>query len=612
MKTRNMLCIYIYSLIVAFSLIVPVIYVSIAYEPPSIPNERPHIHNSTPQKDPSIKAPKVIEREFNTLTFQFSIISNLTEHTILAITCNENFSDYGLLGSGTEDDPYIISDINFSDSDIGIYITNVSAYFTIKENYFKNLSIGIYIENLSAPCFIITDNYFQDILTAGIWIDYAKSFVLLNNQFSFCSSSIFMNNTYDAEIGNNAFLNSQNFGLWFNNVENINVTNNVIKFSKTSGIIFTNSTKLFLLNNSVIENNNYGIYTNSCSNITFNSSVILDNDISFRNYADLGLFATVNVKIIKLVTNQTTYGMYIYDSVDITIEDAEMNFHKNYAIDINNSTRIMFSKLNFSSNNNDIKIYKTVKCVIQHFSSEGNEKKVFRIENSQDIEFFDLNISGKPSIVYLILETESIYIAGLVTYGDNVILGSNLYNISLIDITTSFAGTTAFNIDNSEVITITNNSITNDFFGIMLVNCLYVKIMHNIIKNTNAPGIWLRGTNNTLVHHNDLIGCNFMKYEWNGIEIKTQAFDHLGENNTWYDAQRHIGNFWSDWNGKGVYRIEGSTGSVDLYPSKQGINGSWTLEHKSSAPSIGTLVVAIIFSSLIVKCRIRKRKKQDR
>ncbi len=118
---------------------------------------------------------------------------------------------------------------------------------------------------------------------------------------------------------------------------------------------------------------------------------------------------------------------------------------------------------------------------------------------------------------------------------------------------------------------ITNNSITdNSYQGINIRHSNRNTITGNLIENTSQHGVALVGTSRyNMIHNNQLVDNGREEtYRIDGEErgqLTSQGFDE-GTNNTWYDLETEIGNYWSDYSGTDTYSIDGLSNSVDLYP----------------------------------------------
>ena len=126
-------------------------------------------------------------------------------------------------------------------------------------------------------------------------------------------------------------------------------------------------------------------------------------------------------------------------------------------------------------------------------------------------------------------------------------------------------------------------------------------IAYNDVYRNGGYGIVIEyGGNHNQIHHNNFI-------ENNGATSPAipypQAADKSG-NNLWYDPETKEGNYWSNWNGKGAYKIDGY--GEDPYP----------LGHKVGEESLEWLywLIAVIVITVIVICIaiivVRRHKKK--
>jgi parallel beta-helix repeat protein len=103
--------------------------------------------------------------------------------------------------------------------------------------------------------------------------------------------------------------------------------------------------------------------------------------------------------------------------------------------------------------------------------------------------------------------------------------------------------------------------------NLTILNCEFID---------NRVGLFAESTHNSTISHNSFLYNNYgihLSYCYNntifgndiGYNEYSNAYDNAGSN-TW-DNGIDTGNAWSDYSGTGTYLIEGSSGSVDRYPS---------------------------------------------
>lgn len=105
----------------------------------------------------------------------------------------------------------------------------------------------------------------------------------------------------------------------------------------------------------------------------------------------------------------------------------------------------------------------------------------------------------------------------------------------------------------------TNNTITGNFIsggdycGVFIHVSANNTVIYNTITGNNVGLIFTTSTSsNNLMHHNFIA---------NNIE---HSVDDDGVDNQWNTTG--FGNYWSDYNGTGVYHVQGSAGSIDYFP----------------------------------------------
>ncbi|MCE7740962.1 MAG: hypothetical protein GOP50_00765 [Candidatus Heimdallarchaeota archaeon] len=104
---------------------------------------------------------------------------------------------------------------------------------------------------------------------------------------------------------------------------------------------------------------------------------------------------------------------------------------------------------------------------------------------------------------------------------------------------------------------ISNNTFgVSETYGLSFVTTSNCNITYNVIQDHPSFAVDIsEGSYNNTIHHNHFIDNRIGH---------SQARDS-GTNNIWWDISTSEGNWWNDWSG-GDYIIDGTAGSVDLYP----------------------------------------------
>ena len=234
---------------------------------------------------------------------------NYVTHGPILIEYDSNFSDYGFPGSGTSGDPYRIEDYNITISgDYPIMFGGGNtAHFVIQNCWLKtDTNIGIYLGKyyemgegtVKVLNNVITTEYQSGIqmyggnyseitgntitsYSYGILIEYGVNSLVSKNiiisgddpgiTLEYCpNSTISRNNCTDGFHGINIWFSSDSsitynncsyntYGLVTTNLDNLIVTNNIIKDNTGYGYLLQNTDNSVLTNNLLQGNGDYGI-----------------------------------------------------------------------------------------------------------------------------------------------------------------------------------------------------------------------------------------------------------------------------------------------------------------------------------------------------------------
>ncbi len=156
----------------------------------------------------------------------------------------------------------------------------------------------------------------------------------------------------------------------------------------------------------------------------------------------------------------------------------------------------------------------------------------------------------------------------------------------------------------SDSSTVVNNTCSNNNNnGIKLFNINFCILTYNLLQENEWYGVNLDSdSDNNLIYHNNFVD--------NNLTGTSQAFDD-GLNNTWYDTLTLEGNYWSDWSGTGSYSIDGSAGSVDLYPFDELVEYSTDETRLNFAFTLLISVVTLMLTRTISK-KTKKKNESDR
>ncbi|OLS32242.1 MAG: hypothetical protein HeimAB125_10850 [Candidatus Heimdallarchaeota archaeon AB_125] len=127
----------------------------------------------------------------------------------------------------------------------------------------------------------------------------------------------------------------------------------------------------------------------------------------------------------------------------------------------------------------------------------------------------------------------------------------------------SFEAFSYFEFYQMQNFTFSGNNITHGLRGLQLNHCNYSTIKSNFFFNCSDYALTLNeNTNNITIFHNAFIENNIL-----GI---SQAFDN-GYKNMWFNSILLEGNYWDNLGLNVTYEIDGTAGSIDLYPLSSSI-----------------------------------------
>ncbi|TFG27371.1 hypothetical protein EU528_13010, partial [Candidatus Thorarchaeota archaeon] len=130
----------------------------------------------------------------------------------------------------------------------------------------------------------------------------------------------------------------------------------------------------------------------------------------------------------------------------------------------------------------------------------------------------------------------------------------NSNNFTIIQNTISNCGVAIHSHDSNDIEAIDNTIFMNEEEGMQFSSISQLLIFNNTIYSNRYTGVALWNVVNSTVFSNRIGGNS------------PNAFEYGGENSHW-DDNVSIGNFWDDYDGTGVYEITGDAGAIDNYPA---------------------------------------------
>ena len=234
--------------------------------------------------------------------------SSFTEHGIIVITNDSQFESQGWDGLGTEEDPYVISDLNITSDDVCISISNTRVYFKIQNCLIESLSSwgshGIVFSNvvngLVTNCTIKAKNY-------GVYLTNSPnctlSYVSSGNNYR---DGIHVSDSDYCMIDYCTVYHNGRDGIFLDHSDYCAVTDCYASYNDEDGYYY------------------FGIYLESCDYCQINNSIAYDN-----TYYGIGLSGSDhNLLYNNTASEHYEDGFFLYDCrYNILIENYAHDNH---------------------------------------------------------------------------------------------------------------------------------------------------------------------------------------------------------------------------------------------------------------------------------------------
>ena len=522
------------------------------------------------------------------------LYSSLTPHDPIEIHNDGELVDYGFPGLGTAGDPYIIENYLIETSDdSGIYIAGTGKYFVIRNCYIDAENYGILIGftvGVAAGTASIINNTLTNNDKLSIRLRYSDDVTVINNTCSHSSTGIgvpssdgviLINNTFShhisgirifsdgATVTNNTFINND-YGIRLDSTDGATVTNNTfinndygIRLDSTDGATVTDNTFI---------NDDYGVYLSSSydatliNNVFFNTGLYIEEGIeeTVEDYLSytidnncvndklLGFYCNLN----KVTFSEPIYGqLFFINCTEILISNQELanvpvGLYLKWCDNATISNNVCNN--NYSRGDYGINLYYSDGATVTDNTCTNNEYGI-QLSSSDGATVANNTCTNN---------------------GDGIRLGSLDY-------------------PSSDGATVTDNTCTNNTNGIELYYD-FCYITYNLIQENEEYGVIIKGdSKDNIIHHNTFIN--------NNLGGTSQASD-WGVNNTWYEKEIKEGNYWSEWDSKKPYLIDGDANSTDPYPLNENLE---RINYESIILLPSIFLIAIIHMN-----KMKKRKKK--
>ena len=175
----------------------------------------------------------------------------------IVINSDADFENQGWSGNGTEDYPYVISDLEIQISETTtacMQISDTSSHFEIRNSTFSSQDLdgsGISLHDVSNGSII---NCTFENLQLGINTQFSNSCLFINCTFKYCSDAVYLLNvTHSALTENTMLFNGAGVSLY--STSECNITDNLIAYNTRNGIYLGMETgQNCIFNNSIAYN----------------------------------------------------------------------------------------------------------------------------------------------------------------------------------------------------------------------------------------------------------------------------------------------------------------------------------------------------------------------
>ena len=467
-------------------------------------------------------------------------------HEPIIISSNADFAILEFPGNGTEQTPFIIEEYTISTKQTCIFIQDTDSFFIIRNCLFLGGGSGHGIMLTNVTNGLIQKNIIGQ-KSAGIIL-------------SGCSNNIIENNTISQNKGDGVYL--------YQSSENMIAENNISE-NQLDGIYIGSSSTCIVVNNTLF-NNRMGLSLISSSDTTIMTNIFVSNGVhiygseevhwrhsisenNLINGKPLGYFWN---RIHERI-NAAQYGQVILaNCTEVVVEDGVL-YNTSVGIVLGYSTFCNLTNSNILQNS-------WVGIFLSH--SSNNNILNTTIHKNRDTGIL-IESSFNNTVSYNYCAGIRLSSSGYNTVSGNIILGERqpLTNKTIDGI----------KFYSSDYNIVTNNTIMGNNYGIYLLDSSANLILNNTIKS-NYDGLYFYSSSNNeitknTVSENSNYGLFFGRQTTNNFvylniiannEIKGARDNGIG--NHWNTTRK--GNYWSDYDGTGVYKISGTAGSKDYHP----------------------------------------------
>ena len=486
------------------------------------------------------------ETIIDTYEESITLLDSYTPHDPITISSNEDFENQGWAGSGTNENPYIIAELEITSNDMCINISDTTVFFRIQNCVISSTGSssedGISFNNVTHG---IVENCIINSHGNGLRLNSSYNCMLINNTATANSDSGFtIWHSYNCLLTNNTAANNLDDGFLLADASNCTLINNTAISNSDDSFYLWFSENCTMINNT-LEDNGLRIIGDSVSHWLHNISNNIVNDKL------LGYF----MSITDVVVDSTKYSqMILVNCSGVTIEDGSFEYASN-GIELVSCSNCTLTNNTVSNNlRHGFYLWFSNNCKLINNTATFNKRCGFYIYFSDNCKLTSniatnnlYGFSSHSSCSCTLLDNNATS-----NSNDGFSLTSLIDSI-LVNNTAIYNLATGFDLEDLDSCTVFNNTASkNSWNGLTLDDSTKCKLTNNTIAHNLEDGVYLHYSDNCVLFLN--------RFGYNG---RYNAEDD-GYPNYW-DNGTH-GNYWADYDGSGHYTIPGRVGSVDNHP----------------------------------------------
>jgi len=338
--------------------------------------------------------------------------------------------------------------------------------------------------------------------------------------------------------------------VYANNINNVTIKNcTLIDYDYAIDILGTNNT--IISNNRVYSSSNIGIYAGSGENLTLELNEI--NDTGGWSYGAY-IISVKNILFYKNTFSNNNYGINLDcnsepDNCTRVTADSNTITGATYSFLGYNVNNMTFTNNNFYNNGWAPTMYTTSNFKFISNNLTGDTYYGLAVQNSRGSTTISSNQIIDNAAYGISCDTCENLMVNSNTLTNNSVPGSSSLvditsspyaNITLNNVTNNRGDGTAMEISSSSYSSITSNNIMNNTLGGIGLFSPNITVQNNIVSN-NRYGLYLSGASNSniennIANNNTVIGIGVFEYS-SGTKSNIILKDNTAKNNAIWDMQ---------------------------------------------------------------------------